>query len=117
MGYPVMDSIASVVICVCILKAAVDIFRDAMEKMVDKSCDQAMVDAMTRVVMESPGVERIDVIRTRMFGAKAYVDIEIAVDGNMQLKDSHHIAELVHDNVERNFELVKHCMVHVNPIL
>ena len=32
-GFPVMDSVASVVICIFIVKAAVDIFRDAVDKM------------------------------------------------------------------------------------
>lgn len=40
MGFPVMDSIASLVIFVFIIKAAYDIFKDAMDKMVDHSCDE-----------------------------------------------------------------------------
>lgn len=115
LGFPVADSIASVVICLFILKASVDIFKDSMEKMVDKSCDRELVERMTAVVENSPGVERIDDLRTRMFGAKAYVDIEIAVDGKLLLEDAHHIAEEVHHKVETQFDMVKHCMVHVNP--
>ena len=115
MGFAKADSAASVVICLFILKASADIFKDAMEKMVDKSCDQEMVARITELVENSPGVERVDDIRTRMFGTKAYVDIEIAVDGNMLLKDAHRIAETVHESVEGKFGLVKHCMVHVNP--
>ena len=38
LGYPVLDPVASVFICLCILKVAVDIFREAMGKMVDKAC-------------------------------------------------------------------------------
>lgn len=40
MGYPVMDSVASLVIFVFIVKASYDIFKDAMDKMVDHSCDK-----------------------------------------------------------------------------
>ena len=50
-----------------------------------------------------------------MFGNKAYIDLEIAVDGNMILKDAHAIAEKVHDKIEYDFKECKHCMVHVNP--
>ena len=39
-GFPVLDPLASVVICVFIAKAAFDIFRDAVNKMVDHSCDE-----------------------------------------------------------------------------
>ena len=115
LGYPILDPIASVIICVFILKAAFDIFRDAIGKMTDEACDDRMVEAVKALVVRQQGVLALDDIKTRMFGNKAYVDIEIAVDGNLLLKEAHNIAEKVHDEVEHNFPEVKHCMVHVNP--
>ncbi len=115
LGYPILDPIASVVICVFILKAAFDIFRDAIGKMTDEACDDCMVEAVKALVVRQQGVIALDDIKTRMFGNKAYVDIEIAVDENLLLKEAHNIAEKVHDEVENNFPEVKHCMVHVNP--
>lgn len=115
LGYPILDPIASVIICVFILKAAFDIFRDAIGKMTDEACDDRMVEAVKALVLRQQGVLALDDIKTRMFGNKAYVDIEIAVDGNLLLKEAHNIAEKVHDEVENNFPEVKHCMVHVNP--
>lgn len=116
MGYPVLDSVASLVICVFIAKAAYDIFKDAIDKMVDKSCDQDTVKAMTEAAMEQEGVEQVDEIRTRLFGSKIYMDIEIGCDGELSLNQAHQIAERVHDTMENTFPLVKHCMVHVNPV-
>lgn len=115
LGYPILDPIASVIICVFILKAAFDIFRDAIGKMTDEACDDRMVEAVKALVVRQQGVLALDDIKTRMFGNKAYVDIEISVDGNLLLKEAHNIAEKVHDEVENNFPEVKHCMVHVNP--
>lgn len=115
LGYPILDPIASVIICVFILKAAFDIFRDAIGKMTDEACDDRMVEAVKALVVRQQGVLALDDIKTRMFGNRAYVDIEIAVDGNLLLKEAHNIAEKVHDEVEHNFPEVKHCMVHVNP--
>lgn len=115
LGFPVMDSIASVVICIFIGKVAIDVFKDAMDKMVDKSCDEETVKKIAGVVAGCPGIERVDEIRTRMFGAKAYVDIEISVKEALPLKEAHDIAEEVHDTIEEQFDMVKHCMVHVNP--
>lgn len=115
LGYPILDSIASVVICVFILKAAFDIFRDAIGKMTDEACDDKTVEAIAGVAKRQEGVLRLDDIKTRMFGNKAYVDIEISVDGEMKLWEAHQIAERVHDEIETNFATVKHCMVHVNP--
>ena len=117
MGAPVLDPVASIVICFFIAKAAIDIFRDAMDKMVDKSCDDETVHKMEQFAMSVIGVKRIDEIRTRMFGAKVYVDIEIAAEGKLELVRSHEIAEKVHLCIEEHFPDVKHCMVHVNPVI
>lgn len=116
MGYQILDPIASVVICIFIGKAAYDIFKDAVDKMVDKSCDEKTIQKMREVIASQAGVENIDLLQTRLFGAKIYVDIEIAADKTLSLENAHEIAQRVHDAVEKNFPLVKHCMVHVNPM-
>ena len=117
LGFPVLDPIASVVICIFIGKAALDIFKDATDKMVDKSCDEETVKKMRSLMMGETGVKGIDVLRTRMFGAKIYVDVEISVDENILLKEAHEIAEQVHEAIEKACPQVKHCMVHVNPFM
>ena len=115
MGFPMLDPLASVVICLFVVKAAVDIFRDAISKMTDRSCDQKTVYEMHDCIMNIRGVEGIDLLKTRSFGSKYYVDIEISADGNKKLWETHAIAENVHQAIEHQFPLVKHCMVHVNP--
>lgn len=115
LGFPVLDPIASVVICLFILKASVDIFRDAVDKMVDKSCDENTVDQMRTLISQQDGVMGISRLQTRLFGSKIYVDTEIEADGNLTLVQAHDIAEDVHRSIEHNFPEVKHCMVHVNP--
>ena len=114
-GFPVLDAVASVVICLFIEKAAFDIFRDAMDKMVDKSCPDEMVEQMKAAVRREEGVIDIDDMKTRLFGDKIYVDVEFSADGRKSLEESHDIAERVHAAIEREFPAVKHCMVHVNP--
>ena len=116
-GYPIMDAVASLVICVFIIKAAYDIFKDAIDKMVDKACDDETEESMRKCVLEQEGVLGIDMLLTRVFGNKIYVDLEICADGERPLKETHDIAERVHDCIEREFPKVKHIMVHVNPKL
>lgn len=115
LGFPVMDSIASLVIFVFIIKAAYDIFMDAVNKLVDHSCDEETERQIYDRVMQNEEVVGIDSLHTRIFGNKIYVDIEIAVDGSYTLRKSHKIAEEVHADIEKNFQKVKHIMVHVNP--
>ena len=115
MGFPVLDPIASFVICIFIEKAAYDIFMDAVNKMVDRACDEETEDKLRKCAMGQSGVLGIDLLHTRVFGNKIYVDIEISADAEQSLREAHGIAERVHDSIEKEFPKVKHIMVHVNP--
>ena len=115
-GYPIMDSIASIIIFIFIVKASIDIFIDATNKVVDHSCDEELEKEIYNYVMKNKDVKDIDLFRTRMFGNKIYVDLEICLDENLTLKEAHDIAESLHDKLEKKFDKVKHVMVHVNPV-
>lgn len=117
LGFPVMDSIASLVIFLFIAKAAFDIFKDAMDKMVDHSCDEETEKAIYECVLRNENVIEIDLLKTRIFGNKIYVDVEIQADASHTLLEAHHIAETVHNDIEQSFPKVKHIMVHVNPYI
>lgn len=115
LGLPILDPVASLVICIFIFKAAIDIAKDALDKMIDTACDEQQVEKMKTVILSVDGVLGIDDVKTRLFGDKIYIDIEICCDGNLTLFESHDIAEQVHDLLEQTFDNVKHCTVHVNP--
>ena len=116
LGFPVLEPVASVVICLFIGKAAFDIIKDALDKLVDKACPDEMVGEIRDIINDVPGVVKIDDLKTRLFGAKVYVDVEIGVNGDVSLHDAHEIAIEVHDAIEAKIENVKHCMVHENPV-
>ena len=115
LGFPIFDPIASVVICLFIIKVAFDIFRDAIGKMTDKSADGKTEEEMCKIILDQKSVLGIDLLTTRLFGNKIYVDVEICVDGTKALNEAHDIAQHVHDVIESNFPKVKHCTVHINP--
>ena len=115
LGFPVLDSVASVVICLFILKAAWDILADALSKMTDHACSPELTEEMKESILSQPGVLGLDALNTRLFGDRVYVDVEIQADGELPLKVTHATAQAVHDALEKQFPQVKHCMVHVNP--
>ncbi len=115
MGVPVMEPIASIIIALFILRVAVRIFRDAVDQMVDHSCSEETENAFRGTALEQPGVKGVEMLRTRMFGNRVYVDLEIAADPGLTLAAAHEIAERVHDAIEQTYPEVKHIMVHVNP--
>ncbi len=117
MGFSFLEPAASLVICLFILKAAVDIFKDSVDKMVDKACDDEIETKMKTLIENEDGVRSLVSLHTRMFASRVYVDTVIAVDGDLSLTKAHEIAEKVHDSIENGFPEVKHCMVHVDPAM
>lgn len=115
LGFPVLDPVAGVVICLFILKVGFDIIKDAVIKMLDTSCGAEWDETITRFILEQPEVKGVDLIQSRKFGDKIYLDAEISVDGSLSLNDAHKIAENVHDTVEKEYPEIKHILIHENP--
>lgn len=115
LGFKIMDPIAGLIICIFIFKIAFDVIMVAISKMLDTSCGKEYENKMTNFISAQDGVKGVDLLRTRTFGNKIYVDAEISVDGDLKLREAHSIAERVHNEVENNFDNIKHIMIHVNP--
>ena len=86
-----------------------------MNQMLDKSAGEDLEHKIRECVLENSEVKGIDLLQTRVFGSKVYVDIEIRLDGSILLSEAHNIAEQVHDVLEKRFPQIKHVMIHVNP--
>ena len=67
LGFPVMDSAASVVICLFILKVSYDILKDALVKMLDTSCGEDYEKALMAYIAAQKDVVQVDMLHSRMF--------------------------------------------------
>jgi len=113
----IIESIAVLVVALFILKVAFDIAKPSIGQLLDKSAGEEAGKEIRKIVLEIEGVKGIDVLNTRLFGNKIYVDIEVSADGALTLEESHKIAHEVHDTLEAHEELrIKHAQVHVTPI-
>ena len=115
LGLSIFDPIVSIIICLIIFKVSIDIIKSSIYKLVDTSISNDKIKEMKNIIESVDGVMGIDLIKTRIFGSKIYVDLEISADKNQTLESAHNIANLVHDKIEEKFSDVKHCMIHVNP--
>lgn len=114
LGIFAMDFVAQLVVCLFIAKAALDIFKDAMDKMVDKACPPDVCAALRTTALAAPGVLGVDSVKSRLFGSRVYVEIEIEADGGQPLASACTIARQVKNAVETDFPEVKQCAVQVS---
>lgn len=117
LGYLWFDPLASIIICVFIEKAAYDIFKDAIEKMVDHACSEELQNEILEIAKSKEGVLGIGSLKTRQFGNKIYVDIIVLANGNLTLFESNKISESVHKSVEEAYPKIKHISVNVKPFI
>lgn len=115
LGFAIMDPLACVIICLFILKVGFDILKDSIANMLDTSCGEEWNTKMAEFILQQNGVDKVDLLQSRKFGNRIYLDVEISVDGNLTLNEAHDIAEKVHDIVEQTHPEIKHIMIHENP--
>ncbi len=115
LGVRFLEPAASIVISLFIARLGYRIIKEGFGQVVDQAAPDDEIEKIRAIVSSVAGVVRIDDLKTRMFGMKLYVDIEIAVSSAITLSKAHAISHLVHDAIEDGMPEVKHCMVHVNP--
>lgn len=117
MGFPILDPIASLIICILITKVAIDIYMQAIDQLIDHCADKNTIINIKNNIENINGVISIDELKTRVSANRLYVDVEICVNSNLSVCEGHEIAESVHNTIENLDTRIKHCMVHVNPNL
>ena len=115
MGYLWFDPLASLIICLFILKAAVDIFSGAINQMVDRSCSVELQEEFVQCAGKHPEVSGVAKISTREFGNRIYVDLSVYAKDDLPLACCHSIAHEIHDSIEETFPKVKHINVWLIP--
>ncbi|MDO5517753.1 MAG: cation diffusion facilitator family transporter [Clostridium sp.] len=115
-GFPILDSLVSIVISIIIIKVSYDIFSQSIMQIIDRSASDEVVKDIEDKINTVNGVKHIDNLKTRLDANKIYVDVEVAVDGTLSVLEGHEIANNIHDLIEHNSS-IKHCMVHINPYI
>ena len=113
--WSILDPIASILIAILIIKVAFEIAISAFDQVVDKAAPEEFEKEITDMVTSFPGVIRLNSLKTRMFGNLYYIEIEIAVNDELSIKEAHDIAKALHDKIEETHNDIKHCMIHVDP--
>jgi cation diffusion facilitator family transporter len=117
LGLKILDPIAAIIVSVFIIKVGIDLYIESVRGLVDEAADGETISKIEELTYSIEDVKGIRDLKTRIFGNKIYVDIDILVKGDITVTEGHDIAEKVHDLIEENIEDVKHCMVHVEPEL
>lgn len=113
LGFPVVDSIVSILIGVLILKAGIEILIDAINVLIDGRIISS--DEICNKVMEHPEARHCHDIRTRGKENQIMVDLHVGIDDNHSIKHGHEIAHEIEDILMEEFEGVSDVIIHLEP--
>ena len=115
LGFPILEPIATILIAVFVAGVAFKLLRDSLNQLLDASVGTEFEEELSGFVSKQSGVLGVDMVRSRRFGNRICIDLEIKVDGKQTLEQAHEIAEAVRLATLENYPMIKFVTVHENP--
>lgn len=108
-----LDSITALIVGLIILKTAYEIFQESSHNLSD-GINTEILDQIYHQISQIDGVAQIADIKGRVHGKDLLLDIDIHVDPELTVYESHLITEEIEDLLNRNFH-ISHIQIHVEP--
>ncbi|SFD00091.1 cation diffusion facilitator family transporter [Clostridium uliginosum] len=110
---PIVDSLASFIVAIFILRAAYDIFKVSSSILVDS----AAVDTenVEKIVLTQEGVKGVHKIRSRGTIDDMHIDMHILADSDLSLEESHKLNHKIQDAIRKELNNNVEVIVHLEP--
>ena len=115
MGFPILDPLVAIFIAVMVLKTAFDIGRDNINNIMGTVPSRDIMINIKKAAMSVSGTFGIHNVRINYLGPYASVDLHVAVEGDLSLKEAHEIAHSVEKKIIKEVDVVNIVTVHVCP--
>ena len=115
LGLPYFDALAAIGLGTMIIRMGALLSWKALQELIDTSLEQEEVKAIRQAITNIDGVVDLHMLRTRLMGGRALVDVHLQVDGNISVSEGHQISENVRSQVIEKFESVNDVLVHIDP--
>ena len=114
-AFPWLDPLSGIVVAILVFKVGIDVYLRSIQELIDSAPAPEIIEAIRETALTQTGVIAINDLKARLQGPSIRVDLEISVDPDSSLQDSHALAHLVEQQIIANVEAVEAVMVHVNP--
>lgn len=114
-GLDYLDSVAAVLVGAMVAKIGWDLAWQSVHELVDTALDPERVAIIRNEILGVGGVREMHMLRTRMMGGEALVDVHVIVDPKLSVSEGHYIGEKVRKRLIEEVEEVTDVMVHVDP--
>ncbi|KAG2195665.1 hypothetical protein INT47_002904 [Mucor saturninus] len=108
-----VDPVGSIVIALIILHSWTSTLFEHIPLVVGKSADTTFLNLITYIALTHPGVIQVDTCRAYHAGNNLFVEVDIVLPPNMELRTSHDIGEALQQKLE-SLPDVERAFVHVD---
>ncbi|GBE46252.1 ferrous-iron efflux pump FieF [bacterium BMS3Bbin11] len=115
MGLPYFDALAAIVLGTMIVRMGLLLSWNALKELIDTALSHEEVEAIRQAIINTDGVIDLHMLRSRLMGGRALIDVHLQVDGNISVSEGHQISECVRQRLINNFESVDEVLVHIDP--
>jgi cation diffusion facilitator family transporter len=114
-GWESADDWAALFACGIIAANGVRLLRPALYEIMDTAPRREIVDLAREAAASVPGVIEVEKSFVRKMGLSFYVDLHVTVNGDMSVREGHHIAHEVKRAIQRSDARFADVLVHVEP--
>ncbi|GBE08869.1 MAG TPA: cation transporter [Gammaproteobacteria bacterium] len=115
MGLPYFDALAAIVLGTMIVRMGLLLSWNALKELIDTALSHEEVETIRQAIINTDGVIDLHMLRSRLMGGRALIDVHLQVDGNISVSEGHQISECVRQRLINNFESVDEVLVHIDP--
>jgi len=114
-GLSYLDAIAAILVGLMIAHVAWELGWPAIQELVDAGLAEERLEKIKRVILAVDGVQAIHMLRTRLMGGQASVDVHVLVDPWLTVSEGHMISQRVMDSLLEGVDEVSDVTVHIDP--
>jgi len=112
---PILDPITALVVSLFILKTGFEIFKETNIELMDGVKDNAVYTQLFEAIKECQNAFNPHRVRIRQMGDLYVISLDLEVDGNISVYESHKISRAVEEAIYRKIENVYDIRIHIEP--
>jgi len=116
-GFEVADDYAALFAAVLILYNCYKILRPALGEVMDENIYEDLTEKIRLISVEVKGVKDTEKCFIRKAGMKYHVDLHAIVDGEISVKEGHHISHQLKDRLCEEIPELGNVLIHVEPFV
>ena len=109
------DNWAALFACVIIAANGVRLLRPAIYEIMDTAPPGEIVNRVQQAAASVPGVIEVEKCFVRKMGLSFYADLHVGVQGDISVREGHHIAHEVKRAIQEGDERIADVLVHIEP--